>query len=46
MAVPKKKTSKSKKLSRKAIWNYKIVKHINFALTLSRSSRFIKLLND
>lgn len=46
MAVPKKKTSKSKKLSRKAIWNYKIVKHINFALTLSKSSRFSKIFEN
>ena len=45
MAVPKKKTSRSKKLLRKSIWNYKIVKHINFALTLSKSERFSKLLN-
>ena len=39
MAVPKKKTSKSKKSSRKAIWNYKIVRHFKLALTLLKSSQ-------
>nr|YP_010152816.1 ribosomal protein L32 [Olisthodiscus luteus]QQW50477.1 ribosomal protein L32 [Olisthodiscus luteus] len=37
MAVPKKRTSKSKKNSRRATWNNKIVKEVQKALTLGYS---------
>ena len=38
MAVPKKKMSKSRKLSRKSFWRNKIIKSVKRALSLGRSS--------
>ena len=52
MAVPKKKTSKSKRSTRKSNWNKKILKHITFAKTISSSilnkdsNSFLYLTND
>jgi len=37
MAVPKKRTSKSKKNSRKSVWKKKAVKTTNKALSLAKS---------
>nr|NP_074964.1 ribosomal protein L32 [Euglena longa]P27751.3 RecName: Full=Large ribosomal subunit protein bL32c; AltName: Full=50S ribosomal protein L32, plastid [Euglena longa]CAC24575.1 ribosomal protein L32 [Euglena longa] len=43
MAVPKKKMSHSKSNSRKSNWKRKVIKKINFAVTLGKSLSFGKL---
>jgi large subunit ribosomal protein L32 len=37
MAVPKKRTSKSKKSTRKSVWKIKVTKEIEKALSLAKS---------
>lgn len=44
MAVPKKKMSKSRRNSRRAVWNKKVVKQVQIALTLGKGLINSKLL--
>lgn len=42
MAVPKKKTSKSRRNSRKSYWKKKVLKRVLIAISLAKSSEFGK----